>query len=121
MSQTQKQLIGRRGEQIAAAFLRTKGYRLIEANWRPHRGKGELDLVCEKRGTLVIVEVKSRARSTEDFPAEANITARKIQQLRYLTLRYVASHPMWQGKPVQIDVAAIDGEAVRHWPAAIGA
>ncbi len=121
MPQTQKQLLGRRGEELAAAFLRTKGYRLIEANWRPRKGRGELDLVCETRGALVVVEVKSRDRSTADFPAEANITPAKIRQLQHLTARYVASHPAWQTRPVQIDVVAVDGETVRHWPRAIGA
>lgn len=121
MPQSQKQLLGRRGEAIAAAFLRAKRYRLVETNWRPRRGGGELDLICETRGALVIVEVKSRDQGSRDFPAEANITPAKIRKLQHLTARYVAAHPVWQGKSVQIDVVAVDGEAVRHWPRAIGA
>lgn len=121
MTQTQKQLLGRRGEAIAAAFLLTQGYRLVETNWRPRKGRGELDLICETRGALVIVEVKSRDQGNPDFPAEANITPAKIRKLQHLAARYVASHPAWQTKPVQIDVVAVDGQAVRHWPRAIGA
>lgn len=54
--------LGRRGERIAAAYLRKNGYRVLYKNFRSKRG-GEIDLVCRdcRAATLVFVEVKTRA------------------------------------------------------------
>lgn len=117
--------LGRRGEQIAAAFLRTLGYRIIETNWRPMRGRGELDIIASYRGALVLVEVKTRAVGSRTFPAEVNITPVKANQLGLLAGRYCVAHPAWRDAPVQIDVVAVTLDplnrfSVRHWPRAIG-
>src|ERR1700730_16450693 len=56
--------LGARGERLACAFLRRKGYRILYRNFRARRG-GEVDIVCRDRDTLVFVEVKTRGR--EDF------------------------------------------------------
>jgi putative endonuclease len=54
--------LGRKGETIAAAYLRKNGYRVLYKNFRSKRG-GEIDLVCRdcRAETLVFVEVKTRA------------------------------------------------------------
>ena len=54
--------LGRKGERIAAAYLRKNGYRVLYKNFRSKRG-GEIDLVCRdcRAETLVFVEVKTRA------------------------------------------------------------
>src|SRR5882672_12931997 len=56
--------LGARGEKLACAFLRRKGYRILYRNFRARHG-GEVDIVCRDRDTLVFVEVKTRTR--EDF------------------------------------------------------
>lgn len=54
---------GRYGERCAASWLRhTHGYKVLVANYRVRRG--EIDLVCRHRDTLVFVEIKSRANET---------------------------------------------------------
>ncbi len=55
---------GRRGEKLAARFLRRHGYKVLYKNFRGRTG-GEIDLICRDRDTLVFVEVKTRA--SEDF------------------------------------------------------
>lgn len=52
-------ITGLAGEDLAAAFLQEKGLRVVERNVRCVGG--ELDLVCEDRGSLVFVEVKTRS------------------------------------------------------------
>ena len=52
--------LGRIGESKAAKFLsKKKGMRVLVRNWR--QGKDEIDLVCEDRGVLVFIEVKTRS------------------------------------------------------------
>ena len=53
--------LGRRGEQLAARYLRKRRYKVLYRNFRAPRG-GEVDIVCRDRScdTLVFVEVKTR-------------------------------------------------------------
>jgi putative endonuclease len=64
--------LGREGEKRAARFLRQAGYKILCRNFRPFHG-GEVDIVCRVRGTLelVFVEVKTRSSETYGAPAEA--------------------------------------------------
>ena len=54
-----KPSMGEAGERLAERFLKKKGYRLVERNWR--RKAGEVDLLMQDGEVLVVVEVKSRA------------------------------------------------------------
>lgn len=58
MSGGERRLLGRWGEGQAAEYLRKKGYRLVDAGWQCRFG--EVDLIVEKGGFLVFVEVKLR-------------------------------------------------------------
>ena len=64
--------LGRRGEAIAARYLRRHGHRILYKNFRAPEG-GEVDIVSrdKKHSELVFVEVKTR--TSEDFgdPSEA--------------------------------------------------
>ena len=59
MPDTEKQIVGRLGEDLAADFLEKNGYRIIRRNQR--FGKNELDIVCEDDEYIVFVEVKTRS------------------------------------------------------------
>ncbi|MBV8352647.1 MAG: YraN family protein [Verrucomicrobia bacterium] len=63
--------LGRRGETIAAHYLRRNGFRVLYRNFRAKRG-GEIDLVCRDRRekTLVFVEVKTRTTDAFGPPHE---------------------------------------------------
>lgn len=50
--------LGRFGEDIAARYLKKKGYRIVGV--RVHAGNSELDLIATKADTLVFAEVKTR-------------------------------------------------------------
>lgn len=51
--------LGRRGEEIAAAWLVARGFTILGRNLRV--GRSELDLVALDHGTLVAIEVKTRS------------------------------------------------------------
>ena len=66
---TRRQRTGELGEEIAARRLREAGYRILERKHRtPH---GEIDLVCERDGTLIFVEVRTRRPSGFGSPEES--------------------------------------------------
>ena len=65
-------LFGRWGERTAADYLRGQRFRILYRNYRPPGG-GDIDLVCRDKaeGTLVFVEVKTRATEEQGRPSEA--------------------------------------------------
>lgn len=71
-------IIGKVGEDLAAAHLEKLGYRILERNWRYRRS--EIDIVAMCGDVLVLVEVKTR--STDLFGApELSISRRKEELL----------------------------------------
>lgn len=80
--------LGRRGEELAAEYLRAAGYRLVAANFKLDVGRGrrgavvqaEIDLVAYEGATLCFVEVKTRASDRFAAP-EANVDLRKQRQI----------------------------------------
>ncbi len=82
-----RQRRGWRAEDQAARFLKRKGYRILERNFRITRG--EIDLVAFKDGAVVFVEVRSRTEPTELDPLQT-ITRTKQQRLIRAAYRYVA-------------------------------
>jgi putative endonuclease len=80
---------GRRGEDIAAVYLRLKGYKVLERNYRVPQG--EIDLVCRKGDTIVFVEVKRRKTLSKGSPLEA-VTSQKRSRLSAAGAVYLARH-----------------------------
>lgn len=79
---TEKREIGNTGEKLAAKFLRKKGYRIREKNYvSPF---GEIDIIAEKDGTLVFVEVKTRTigkESAKESRPSAAVTPEKQKKI----------------------------------------
>lgn len=82
-----RQRRGRRGEQLAAAFLSARGYVVTEANVR--FPVGEIDLIAFERGVLCFVEVRSTSSTAWGGPF-ASITNRKRQRLIRAARWYLA-------------------------------
>lgn len=57
------------GEKLAVQHLKEKGYDILHTNWR--NGKAEADIIAEKGGIIIFVEVKTRATDYFGSPAEA--------------------------------------------------
>lgn len=70
--------IAQRGEDLATDFLKEKGYKIIERNFR--KGYGEIDIIAIQGRTLVFVEVKTRTGNQFGTPLEA-ITYFKLRTL----------------------------------------
>jgi putative endonuclease len=87
VSANARQLLGKAGEEHAAAHYQRLGYTLVARNYRAHAG--ELDLIVADRRTLVFVEVKTRRAGGLD-PLDA-ITAAKRRRMRLLATIWLAS------------------------------
>ncbi len=84
-----KDVLGRRGEQLAERYLIMAGLVILDRNWRCPLG--EIDLVARDGNELVVVEVKTRSSTAFGHPLEA-ITAVKLGRLRKLAAAWCAAH-----------------------------
>lgn len=98
-----KQLLGREGERIAAEFLRGKGYKVVERNYRC--AAGELDLIALDRRVVVFVEVKTRSGHAYGTPLEA-VAFRKQRKMVQAAQYYLSAHRLHQ-REARFDVVGI--------------
>ena len=79
--------LGDFGEEQAARCLRRKGYRIVERNFRCRQG--EIDIIAEKGGYIVFVEVKER-RDARFAAAREFVTAAKQRRILTAAQLYLA-------------------------------
>ena len=110
---------GQWAEDRALAHLQSAGLRLLARNYRtPGRGGGEIDLVMRDRdGTLVFVEVRSRAHGGFGG-AGASISATKQQRIIFAARHYLMRLP--SPPPCRFDVVLVE-EGVQWLKAAFDA
>ena len=97
---------GRDGEKAAERFLKKKGYRILETNFRS--SAGEIDIVGEQDGVLAFVEVKSRAGHELGHPAEA-LTPHKRKKIGQVARQFLARYQV-QDRDCRFDVVSITGD-----------
>lgn len=121
--------VGKKGEDIAVEYLKKKGYKILERNFR--KGYGEIDIIAleqkpstsshqrragrqkfslsersESMGSvLVFVEVKTRTNNTYGSPLES-ITSWKLRPLIKTAQYYSMLHPELP-KELRIDAIAV--------------
>lgn len=88
--------------QVARQYERT-GHRILARRWRGPLG--EIDLVTERDGEIVFVEVKS---SSSQARAASALTKRQIDRLLRSGEHYVGSLPRGALTPMRFDVALVD-------------
>jgi putative endonuclease len=99
-----RQRIGRWGEKIAADYLVNKGYKLLATNVRtPY---GEIDLICQREGQIVFVEVKTRTSHTFGYPEES-VNQRKQAHMLASAEYYLQEHE--NDGDWQFDMVAVEG------------
>lgn len=96
--------IGAEGEKRAQLYLRRKGYLIRETNWSSIFG--ELDIIAEKNGALVFVEVKTRRGANTDS-ALAGITAAKRERMIKAVYQYLDHCELDWESPLRLDVIAV--------------
>lgn len=99
-----RQTKGRQGELLAAEFLEKQGLRIVARNFRCPIG--EIDLIAWDKGTIVIVEVKSRYSKGFGL-AQESVSLSKQKRLTRLGQWYLKQNRL-EGQPARFDVIAID-------------
>lgn len=118
MSGAEAKLLGRWGEAQVADDLRMKGWKLLASGYRCRFG--EIDLIAEKGGFLVFLEVKLR-KNAGFAEAREFVDRRKQEKLRLTAESYLAQYPT-ELQP-RFDVAEVYAPAglntekpvIRYW------
>lgn len=111
---TDRQSLGRRGEDLAAQWYVSRGGTVVDRNWRDGR-HGELDLIValaepsDGPRVLVICEVKARSSTSFGLPAEA-VGWDKQRRIRRLAAAWLSRNPGYGH--VRFDVASVVQEEV---------
>lgn len=98
--------LGRRGEALAAGWLRHRGWRVLERNFR--FGHKEIDLIVRRGRLVAFVEVKTRSGRGFGHPLDA-VTLRKRREIEAVARCWATRH----GRPD--DIYRFDAIAVL-WP-----
>jgi putative endonuclease len=100
---------GKKGEDIACAYLEKQGYSIRHRNF--YHQKAEIDIIASKNGILAIVEVKWRISDFYGAP-EAFVTPKKRKLLGSAADFYVQKSN-WQGE-TRFDIISIVGQPPNH-------
>lgn len=92
--------IGRIGEELAAAHLAAKGYRILERNFANRFG--EIDIIARDGEKLVFVEVKCKAGPLYGLPEEM-VSPGKLRKVRNMANVYTGGKEL----PCRLDVVAV--------------
>ena len=107
-----KRTTGKLYEEKAAAFLKERGFFLLDMNYRCRQG--EVDLIGIHDGCLVFVEVKYRKDKRSGAPEEAVGPAKQMKICR-VSDYYRLAKPAEAARQIRYDVVAICGEDVRWY------
>ena len=84
-------LIGKRAEDVAADYLKKKGYRIIKRNFSNRIG--EIDIIAFEDGQLIFIEVKARKNCLYGLPMES-VNFRKQKKVRRVAEAYMQQFGM---------------------------
>lgn len=101
--------LGESGEELAVKFLRREKYKILGRNVRT---TCEMDIVCEKDGVIVFVEVKTRAGTSFGLPREA-VDAKRQARYRMGAAAYLKKYDL-TGFRARFDVIEVTEEKITH-------
>ena len=96
---------GNEGESRAVDFLKSKGFLIIERNWRTKGG--EVDIIVQKGEYLVFVEVKTLPNGTADM-IQRELNYQKRQRIIKTSKRFLLKHRQYSNSYIRFDVIVID-------------
>ncbi len=105
-----KNIVGVKGEIVAANYLKQKNYKILQMNYVCN--VGEIDIVAQTQDTIVFVEVKTRNSTKFGLPREA-VTGYKQNKIRLVASVYLQKFKQVQ-VPIRFDVIEILNDKINH-------
>ena len=88
--------IGKKGERIAATFLKQNGYKILETN--RHESHNEIDIIAANREYIIFVEVKTRTVDSQDLYLPYGSPAAAVHRGKQMRTVQAAKRYLLQGK-----------------------
>lgn len=107
--------LGKDGELIAFMILQKDGYNILQTNWKFQ--KAEVDIIAQKDGFLIFIEVKTRSSKKSGKPSDA-IDKKKVSLYKDAVEGYLGQYQ--SELEVRFDVVNIiigkDETEIEHIP-----
>ena len=103
-------LEGKKGEIKAVLFLKKHGYKILETNFK--NKIGEIDIIAEKDGVIVFIEVKNRSTYRFGRPIEA-VDFRKQSKIKKVAEIYLMIKNKYYND-VRFDVVEVSNDNLEH-------
>src|SRR3989344_4427179 len=98
--------LGFLAENIAARYLEGRGYEVVEKNYR--KPWGEIDIIAQKDGVVVFVEVKAnRQEFAGDFAPEIRVDWKKEAKIKRTAAFYLEQQFGDMEREWQIDIVSV--------------
>jgi putative endonuclease len=94
---------GNEGENLAAEFLKEKGFEIVLRNYRYKHA--EIDLIVKRDNWLIFIEVKTRSSNAYGFPEEF-VDSTKVTHIFKAAEEYIFS-TNWQGN-IRFDIVSVN-------------
>ncbi len=101
---------GRHGESVAAKWLTTHGYQILDQNYRTPLG--EIDVIAQQGQTICFVEVKTRSNRNKGSGLEA-VTLKKQYKISQNALMYLKAHQKLN-HCARFDVVLVETDPLGH-------
>ena len=97
--------IGFLAEGLAAKSLESRGYTILDHNYR--KPWGEIDIIAEKQEILIFVEVKANSTHREGFAPEIRAGNEKLRKVLRTAKTYMMDKRYSADQPWQIDIISV--------------
>ena len=102
--------LGRKGEFLAAFYLRLKGYRILAQRYKTP--VGEVDLIARKQNTIAFIEVKARDKYQDGVEA---ITYKQQMRCTRAAKYFIAAKPEYAELDLRFDaMIVLPGVSLKH-------
>lgn len=105
MAGTKTSELGFFAEHYAAEYLKSKKYKILGHNYR--KPWGEIDVIVEKEGIIIFVEVKASKKDIPGFEPELRVNADKRHRMVRIARTYLSDNNYPADQPWQMDVVSV--------------
>ena len=96
---------GQWAESNVAQYLKQKGYEILGRNYQ--KKWGEIDIIAEKNGVLIFVEVKANKKEIVGFEPERRVSPEKLRRMNRAIQTYLAYKKYDTDREWQVDVVSL--------------